>query len=145
MTVELLKTKSNTNSFTREFSKNNSYDCVLKEGSDVLSPSIVLNISNPTDYNEMYIPDFGRYYFIGWENLSNDLWRAYAKEVDVLFTYKEAILSLTAVIDKQEHNYNALLDDGSYISQVNSFDEIKKFSDGFNDNGEFILITAGGN
>lgn len=144
MNVQLLKNTSNTNSFSRSFAKNKTYSCVLKEGSDALNPSITLEIENPTDYNEMYIPEFGRYYFIGWENISNSLWRAYAKEIDVLYTYRDQILNLQAVIDKQETNFNKLLDDGSYISQVNSFDEIKRFSGGFNDSGEFILITAGG-
>ena len=142
MNVQLLKNTSNTNSFSRSFAKNKTYSCVLKEGSDALNPSITLEIENPTDYNEMYIPEFGRYYFIGWENISNSLWRAYAKEIDVLYTYRNEILRLNAIIDKQEFRTNPLIDDGSYVSQVNTVPEVVYFQNGFDATEKYILITA---
>lgn len=143
MKIQLLKNTANTKSFNRNFVKSYSFDCVLKEGSDVLSPSIILETGNMTDYNEMYIPDFKRYYFIGWENISNSLWRAYAKEIDVLYTYKASILGLNAIIDKQEYLHNDLLDDGSYVKQVNTMPEVQQFSGGFEENPSNILVLTG--
>ena len=143
MLVELLKNTSNTNSFTRNFTKNKGVEVVLKEGSDALNPSIVLKISNPTDYNMMLIPEFGdRYYFICWKNINNNLWEAYTKEIDVLYTYRNKILGLNAVIDKQEFRTNKLIDDGSYVSQVDTFPEVLEFTDGFDATENYILITA---
>ena len=51
----------------------------------------------------------------------------------------------SCIIDKQQYssNYSRFLDDGSYINEVRTFIEIANFQNGFNDDGEFILLTAG--
>lgn len=143
MQVQLLKNNSNTNSFNRTFLKNDSFEGVLKEGSDMLAPEIMFELSGAPDYNMMYIPSFQRYYFIGWENISNNLWKAYTKEIDVLFTYKSDILALDAIIDKQEYNSNPYIDDGSYIQEARTIIETRPFSSGFNETPSYVLITAG--
>lgn len=142
MQIQLLKNTYKTNSFTRNFVKQATLEGTLKEGSDVLNPSILIDISNPTDYNMMYIPDFKRYYFIGWTNVNNNFWRAYSTGVDVLFTYKSKILALNAVIDKQENIHNDFIDDGSYVREVDTYREVKDFSGGFDADPSYILITA---
>lgn len=143
MQVTLYKNTNKTNSFNRNFTGQLTMDCVLKEGSDTLSPELLIESSNPVDFNEMYIPEFKRYYFIGCENVSNNLWRVYSRGIDTLFTYKNQILALNAIIDKQENIHNDLIDDGSYIRQVNTFPEVVNFNGGFNSNPDYILITAG--
>ena len=99
-------------------------------------------MANPTDYNMMYISEFKRYYFIGWENITNNLWRVYATSIDVLFTYKHELLGLNCIIDKQEFRHNNLVDDGSYIKQVDTFTEIAQYPSGFSDDPNYILLTA---
>lgn len=143
MQVQLLKNTTNTKSFKRNFTTALPIECVLKEGSDALNPELILEIGNPTGYNMMYIPEFKRYYFIGCENINNAMWRIYSKGIDTLWTYKSRILALNAIIDKQEVIHNDLIDDGSYIRQVNTFPEVVNYSSGFNDNPKYILITAG--
>ena len=146
MRVELLKNTSNTNSINRSFSKTTILEGVLKEGSDILSPVILCDFDyNPADYNMMHIPAFNRYYFVHLKNVRATLWEVIADDVDVLYSNKDAILNLNAIIDKQENNYNQYINDGSYVSELDTFPEVKVFSSGFNDNGQFILITAGGN
>lgn len=142
MQVQLLKNTKNTKSFSRQFSSQLNIECVLKEGSDCLNPEILLETTNPIDFNMMYIPDFKRYYFIGVENVSNNLWKIYTKGIDTLWTYKNQILGLNAIIDKQENIHNDLIDDGSYVRQVNSFKEVLTYSNGFNESENYILITA---
>ena len=142
MQVTLLKNTSKTNSLKRTFTSQKSFECVLKEGSDVLNPEIILETSNPVDYNMMYIPEFKRYYFIGVENLNNTTWRIYSLGIDTLFTYRNELLALNAIIDKQEYIHNDMIDDGSYVSQVDAFKEILNYSAGFDDNPSYILITA---
>lgn len=144
MQVQLLKNTTNTKSFNRNFLSQANFDVVLKNPTDVLSPEFVLNTSSPIDYNMMYIPDFKRYYFIGVENLNYNVWRVYAKNIDTLFTYKQQLLNLNAIIDKQEKNNNPLIDDGSFIRQVNTYPEVVKFSGGFSDSPTYIMITANG-
>lgn len=143
MQVQLLKNNANTNSFNRNFIKNDNFEGVLKEGSDMLAPEILFELSSAPDYNMAYIPSFNRYYFIGWENVSNNLWKMYTNEIDVLYTYKNEILALDAIIDKQEYNTNPYINDGSFIREERTIIETKPFSSGFNDTPTYILITAG--
>ena len=60
---------------------------------------------------------------------------------------KNAIRNLTCIIDKQENSATTYsdkyLDDGSFITECRTFNSILNFPQGFNDAGEFILITAG--
>ena len=142
MQVTLFKNNYNTKSFKRNFISQTTLECVLKEGSDILKPELLIESSNPIGFNEMYIPDFKRYYFIGCENVSNNLWRIYSLGVDTLYTYKNEILSLNAIIDKQENIHNDLIDDGSYVRQVDTFKEVLTYSKGFNDTETYVLITA---
>lgn len=144
MNILLLKNTHNTESTERNFVKSLQIDGYLKDGSDTLTPSIIIEHKNPTEYTEMYIPNFGdRYYFIKVVNISNNMWELVTTEPDVLYTYANEIKDQIAIIDKQENNANYLIDDGSYLSQVDTFPEISYFPNGFNDDGEFILITAG--
>lgn len=144
MVIELLENNYNTKSFTRNFINTLTLEGVLKEGSNVLNPEIVVEVDNPSNFNMMHIPAFNRYYFIEVENLTDNLWKIKAIESDVLFNNKTKLLNLDAIIDKQENKFNKYIDDGSYVTQLNTFIETKNFSNGFNDEGKFILITAGG-
>ena len=67
-------------------------------------------------------------------------------EVDVLMSFKEQIKQESAVIDKQSRvlDANMYIDDGDWVVQNNEFIQIKNFDNGFNNEGEFILIVAGG-
>ena len=61
-------------------------------------------------------------------------------------TYAAEIRKNYAIVDKVE-NYGAAykyINDGSFINTNRMDQSIINFANGFNDNGEFILITAGG-
>lgn len=118
----------------------------LKGGSGI--ENVEIDIQTSTDIsrcNYMYIPDFGRYYFItSIAAIRNDVYRLTA-HVDVLSTYKEELRQLYAIIDKQENSYtNVYINDNSRVMQSNEFNRVINFPNGFNDSGEFILICAGG-
>ena len=69
------------------------YDCILKDGCSILTPTIKLDIglfTDPSQYNYAYIPAFGRYYYIEDWYFSDRLWIA-SMRVDVLATYKTQI------------------------------------------------------
>ena len=40
------------------------FDCVLKDDTSIVNPTIELSANNLTSYNYAQISDFGRYYFI---------------------------------------------------------------------------------
>ena len=69
------------------------YDCILKDGCSIFTPSIKLDMgleTDPSQYNYAYIPAFGRYYFIEDWFFTERLWIANLN-VDVLATYKTQI------------------------------------------------------
>lgn len=96
--------------------------------------------------NYMYIDTFGRYYWIRDNYVDANGTVHLVGKVDVLETVANELLGLPAVLDKVEQpKYsNRYLDDGSWINENRSYTEVLPFANGFNENGEFILITAGG-
>ena len=95
--------------------------------------------------NYCYCPKFGRYYHVKLETMPGSRIKVIS-EVDPLMSFKNDILNLDAIINKQESvfNGNKYLNDGSFISQVNEFNTSYNFQNGFENSGKFILICAGG-
>ena len=102
--------------------------------------------NNLTGFNYAYIPAFNRYYYIeNIESYRTGLWLIRLK-VDVLESYKDEIKSLDCVIEATEGyaGDNYLSDSVSWVTKVKAKTDILTFSNGLLDNGEYILITAGG-
>lgn len=87
------------------------------DSGNVLSPTIYLEMNNnsiPT-YNYAYIPSFNRYYFItNIEPARNDYWEINMKE-DVLMSFKSEIKNQTALVSRNENEYNEYLEDSLVI------------------------------
>lgn len=117
----------------------------LRESCSVTNPVLVINQYNVIRYNYAYIAEFHRYYFINKvTSISKNLWRI-ELEVDPLMSFKGDILALQVVVDKQSSDSigDEYIDDGSLVTDNNTFTSIYNLSKGFNDHGEYILITAG--
>lgn len=122
-----------------------SESCILKDGASVENPVILISNSNMTDCNYMYIPDFGRYYFINdIVSVRQGLWEIHA-HVDVLETYKTQIKACSATFKRQENLFNMDLDDPEFKVYNNLDCVTKVFSGGsLNKNMSYVLVTAGG-
>ena len=145
MKITLYKTSEENNKIDKTLSEPYNMTGSLRNESSVIRPSILIEIENPTKYNYMYIPDFGRYYFIKeMTSVRTNLWRLDC-EVDVLKSYANEIKTLTVIIDKNKDysRTNQYLDDGSFIIENKNTIEIKNFSSGFNDEASYVLVTAG--
>lgn len=117
-----------------------------KELLNIHSPSILV-AQDVSEYNYMYIPDFDHYYYInGCDIVKNGLYQIKEVRSDVLMTYKEQFVSLPAIIDKTESAAlgDEYINDGSFISSVQTYNTIYNFTSGFNDEPDYILLTAGG-
>lgn len=145
MHITLYKTKSENNRVNKAIREPLALEGTLKEECDVLNPVITFELDDPTVYNYVYIEEFHRYYFIvNIDNIRNNIWRLSLK-CDVLFTYRSGIKKLSAVIDKQEGTgyTTEYYNDGSFKVREDNFIEVHNYDNGFNDEGEFILLTAG--
>ena len=91
--VNLYSLSKRDNSTKRPAGTPVEYDCILKDGCSIFTPSIKLDLGlsdDPSQYNYAYIPAFGRYYFIEDWFFTDRLWIANLN-VDVLATYKTQI------------------------------------------------------
>ena len=147
MEIKLYKNLSENNVIGKTLTQIRSVEANLKNDVSVINPTLVLNYtSNILESNYCFIPKFNRYYFIDEiVPITGD--RCIVKcRVDVLESFKEDIKSLTVILDKTQSIYksNKYLDDGSFVVENKDFNTIYNFSNGFNDEGTFILICAGG-
>lgn len=110
------------NSTKRPTGSGNTFNCVLKEGSGVLDPVIVLSTGNPSGYNYAYISSFGRYYFINEWYSDHDMWIAHLS-VDVLASWKNEISGSSQYVVRSGSAVNPYLQDTVYpMSTRREFD-----------------------
>lgn len=118
--------------------------CQLVEGCSALDPVVKLSM-NAAVYtaNYMYIPYFGRYYYItNIEVIEGNVLRV-SGHVDVLKTYSSALLNCNINSRKNQNRYDLYLpDDRAVESRYIKYS--KNFPHSFDDErGSYILITVG--
>ena len=148
MDVMLCNNASENNIINKIIADVRLVSCVVKGNLSVMDPILLLAYDGTIDpnINYMKIPELNRcYYITDIINLTGGRFEIRGK-VDVLESFKAGILGLSAIIDKQEGsgNINMYLDDGSYMVENKEFNNVINFPSGFNDTGEYVLITAGG-
>lgn len=148
MEITLYTNESEKNKLEKKITNSILLEGNLRDESSIINPIILIS-SNKEDipymYNYAYIPAFGRYYFItDIESVRTGIWRV-SMHVDVLMSYKEQIKNLNVIINNSEETgANNYLSGNQWITNVKNTTSIVNFPNGLNDNGEFILITAGG-
>lgn len=112
---------------------------------DVMSPILRFEKEEILRYNYAYIPELQRYYSVSKRTAIRDSIWDVIFAVDVLMSFRGDINQLPAVVDKQsmEANGNEYIDDSSLVAENVMFQTVYNFPNGFNDKGEYILITAG--
>lgn len=84
---------------------------VFREECSMQRPSILINTLEIPSFNYVYIPVFNRYYYVtSITTVSYGLWRV-ELNCDVLMSFKDKIKSLSALIGRQENDYNNYLVD----------------------------------
>lgn len=93
--------------------------------------------------NYVYVEEFGRYYDCVPILLNEGMYQLNC-DVDPLMSFKDGILKLDAIVNKNQYESNMYYDDGSFKTEARENIQLINFSGGFNDTGRFILIAAGG-
>lgn len=147
MEVKLCQNLSENNIINKSITEIDTATCVIKGPLSVENPVLILNYdSDLQDINYIRIAEFERsYYITDIVNLTGHRYQITCKS-DVLESFKQDILALSAIIDKANagNNINMFLDDGSFVTENKEFNTVINFPSGFNAGGEYILITAGG-
>lgn len=123
----------------------NAFVGVPRDEISVMNPIIRFESDEILRYNYAYIPSLERYYsIVDRTAYRQGVWDV-TFAVDVLMSFRRDISDLYVVVDKQSmvDNGNEYIDDGSLVSENVMFQSVYEFPAGFNDTGEYILITAG--
>lgn len=123
----------------------NKFVGVPRDEISVMNPIIRFESDGILRFNYAYIPSLQRYYSVVDRTAYREgVWDV-TFAVDVLMSFRADISDLSVVVDKQSmiENGNEYIDDGSLVSENVMFQSIYEFPAGFNDTGEYILITAG--
>lgn len=119
----------------------------LRGESSVINPRFLIEITNPSQYNYCYIPDFNRYYFItNITSVCTNIWRIDCN-VDVLMSFQTQILNLDVIVSDLsigESPVSTYFSGEQWQSTVKTKTDVINFPSGLLDNGEYILITSGG-
>lgn len=148
MNITLYNNSSEPNEINKRLTQVDTATAIIKGAISYENPIIILQYDgNVTkDINYFSIPELNRCYFI--TNITNLTGGRYEIQgrVDVLESFKAHILALGCIVDKaqQAANVNMFLDDGSFVCENKEFNSVINFPNGFNEAGEYILITAGG-
>ena len=145
MNIQLCSNTSEKNKINKNITSGIILSGSLRNESNVVNPSITINIDNPTVYNYAYIPEFNRYYFItNYISLRTGMWQINLKS-DVLMSFKDSILSSEVLINKTETTgKNNYLSGSNWVNNCKTKTDILTFPNGLLDDGKYILITAGG-
>ena len=148
MDITLYNNASEPNEINKALTQIDDVSAVIKGDISYEDPIVILSYAGEVtdDINYFKIPELNRCYVItDIKNLTGGRYQVQGR-VDVLESFKNEILSLSAIVDKSNiaTDVNMYLDDGSYIVENKEFNTVINFSAGFNEAGEYILITAGG-
>lgn len=145
MTIDLYRNNSEKNRVTKTLTSLGSLSGALVRETSLTNPAIT--VTGITDIilncNYIYIEEFDRFYFVNdIISVRNDMWQLNCN-VDVLMSFRNEILNQTAVIQRNEKEWNLYLDDGIFKSYQNPIIQTKNFPSGFS-GSDFILAVAGG-
>lgn len=145
-TISLFKTDSENNRVVKTLTDEKQLSGELRNQTSVLNPSIrIESADNISTYNYAYISEFGRYYYItDIVSVRTNCW-VVSLRCDVLMSYKDEIQGLNVILDNtQETGLSNYLSSPNWVNLVKTKTDIKVFPSGLSEQGEFILVTAGG-
>lgn len=114
MNVYLTTTDKKHNSTEIPTFTGTALNCILKEGSSVINPTLIFERANIGHrYNYVYIPDFDRYYFVD-DIVYQNARIIYYCSVDVLASYKATIGAYSGYVLRSAYTYNEYVIDQYY-------------------------------
>ena len=142
--IMLQRNNSERNRVTKEISEILTVSGELKAETSIIDPVIIIecDLSAVVGCNYISIPAFGRSYFVNNIRSIRSRLVEFSCHVDVLSSFATEIRSNTAIVRRQENNWNLYLNDGTFKIYQNPDVLTKAFPSGFTTQ-EFVLAVAG--
>ena len=86
-------------------------DGALREGTNLVAPTILIYYEKFPDFNYVYIAPFKRYYYVSTIDIVRTNLYEISLGIDVLMTYREGIYNLQAFVERNQFNNNPMLVD----------------------------------
>lgn len=143
MEIKLYKCLDEKNKITKTLADELVITGALRGSSSVISPNIMVE-TRPTDYNYAYIEEFGRYYFI--KNITAVRKNAFLIEmnVDVLMSFSDEILLLSAVIDSGSEPPSDGFLENNWSLDARTITHRYNFNDVFDKENYIMVLIKGG-
>lgn len=88
----------------------------LREEASIVKPVITFEYPSVPKINYVYIPNFGRYYYVDdIVSVRQNMWKV-SLHVDVLMSYFTYIFNLSGTVERNEFEYNDLIEDNKLPS-----------------------------
>lgn len=142
--ITLQTNASEKNKLTKDITDLTTLTGTLKNGTSIIDPVISFegDLTSFVNCNYMTIPTFGRSYFVNdIRSIRNNVYEISA-HVDVLSSFATQIRGNTAIVRRQENQWNLYLNDGVFKTYQNPEIITKAFPSGFTKQ-EFVLAVAG--
>ena len=142
--ISLMTSSSPKEKLDKDVSTIQTVTGTLKETTSIIDPVVKIqgNVSSFKNCNYMYIPEFGRYYFVtDISSVTNTIFEV-SGHVDVLMTYRAQIRDNNAIVRRQANSWNLYLNDGSFKVYQNPMVLTRAFPSGFS-TSELVLAVAG--
>lgn len=141
-TIGLYNNQEELNKITKNPTSVLSVTGTLKDQTDIVNPTIIVEAASLPLVNYARIESFNRWYFItDIQSVRTGLWEIHMR-CDVLKTYSQGILNCKAIVRRQENIYNLYIDDDSFVVEQDNSYARYNFSAGFTDKS-IILVTSG--
>ena len=121
----------------------------LRNETNIINPSIVIEYTGVINFNYVYISTFNRYYFVtNITSVRTNLWRL-DMSCDVLMTYKETILNYECYVSRNENDYNPDIEDNylpleyeKVVEVTNLYDDTYNFGKIFLESNYSVVFTT---
>lgn len=145
MKVYLYYNVSENNKLEKRIDELEVIEFSYKANDSITKPVLRLKVSdNVKIANYMWIEDYKRYYFITDKRpIVGGLWEIVG-HVDVLMTYRVNIRALSGIVRESANLGSNYLAGDQWVTSVKDSTYIKQFPGQLLDEGEYVLITAGG-
>ena len=145
MLIKTYNYNGEPNRVNKTLQENEEYTGVLNSTVNILEPVIRFRSTNIVTFNYVYIESLNRYYFVKELTQDGDLCTVRLK-VDVLFTYKDKILSSSGILTQGE-NVNKYLSNRNNVVDVRP--NVRKLDfpnkELLNETGSIVMVTIKGN